>query len=99
MIDQLYFTNRACANAIWATNRSRNSGTGSRSSPDLPVPLPRNIKQRTSDVDPPVRKAPWAESPVVADELSPSETSAVVSVEVRCPAGANDVLLRSAGID
>ena len=37
------------------------------SSPDLPVPLPRNAKQRTSDV--------------AADELSLSDTSAVVSAE------------------
>ena len=78
MIDLLYFTNRACADAIWEAKRSRNSGTGSRSLPDLPVPLPQNVMQRTSDVDPPVRKA---ESPVVADELSPSDTSAVVSAE------------------
>ena len=99
MIDQLYFTKRSCADAILAAKRSRNSGTGSRSSPDLPVPLPRNVKQRTSDVEPPVRKAPWAESSVVADELPPSETSAVVSMEVRCPAGASDVWLRSAGVD
>ena len=54
----LYFTNRACADAYWATKRSRNSGTGFRSSPDQPVPLPRNVKQCTSDDDPPVRKAP-----------------------------------------
>ena len=44
------------------------------SSPDLPVPLPRNAKQRTSDV--------------AADELSPSDTSAVVSAgRAWCPTG------------
>ena len=47
MIDLLYFTNRACTDAHWEAKRSRNSGTGSRSSPDQPVPLPRNVKQRS----------------------------------------------------
>ena len=50
MIDLLYFTNRACADAIWVAKPSRNSGTGSRSSPDLPVLLPRNVKQRTVQI-------------------------------------------------
>ena len=56
VIDLLYFTNLACAD--WAAKRSQNSGPESRSSPDQPVPLPRNAKQRTSDDDPPVRRVP-----------------------------------------
>ena len=28
MIDLLYFTNRACADAIWAAKRNQNSGIG-----------------------------------------------------------------------
>ena len=59
-------TNRACTDAHWAAKHSRNSGTGSRLSPYQPVPLPQNVKQRTSDDDPPVRKATQAESPVVS---------------------------------
>ena len=33
MIDLLYFTNRACADAHWVAKRSRNSWTGSHLSP------------------------------------------------------------------
>ena len=77
----LYFTNRACADAHWAAKRSRNSKTGSRSSPDQPVLLPRNVKQRTSDDEPPVCKAPRAESPVLSDASSQAGTSSVVSAE------------------
>ena len=44
-----------------------------------PVPLPRNVKQRMSDDEPLVRKAPQAESPVVSDASSQAGTSAVVS--------------------
>ena len=81
MVDLLYFTNRACADAHWAAKRNRNSGTRSHSSPDQPVPLPQNVKQRTSEDEPPVRKAPRAESPVVSDASSQDGTLAVVSSE------------------
>ena len=81
MIDLLYFTNRASADTDWAAKRNQDSGTGSRLSPDQPVPLPQNSKQRTSDGDPPVHKAPRAEFPVVPDDSSPASTSAVVSAD------------------
>ena len=64
---------------IGRPKRSRNSGTGSRSSSGQPVPLPRNVKQHMSDDEPPVRKAPRAESPVVSDMSSQAGTSADIS--------------------
>ena len=79
VIKLLYFTNRACA-AQWAAKCSRNSGTGSRSSPARPAPLPRDTTQGTLDDDPPVRKAPQAVSLVVPDK-SLAGTSAVVSAD------------------
>ena len=81
MIDLLYFTNRVCADAHWAAKRSRNSGTGSHSSPDQLAPLPPNTTQRTSDEDPLVRKAPRAVSPVMPDKSALAGTSAVVSTD------------------
>ena len=76
MVDLLYFTTRACVDAHWAAKHSRSSGPG---------PACRQINQfcclrmssnihRTT-----VRKAPQDESPVVADESSPTDISAVIS--------------------
>ena len=80
MMDLLYFTNRACADAHWVAKRSWNLGTGSCSSPYHPVPLPQIAKQHMSDDDPPVCKDPRAESPVVS-ESSPAGTLAVFSTD------------------
>ena len=44
MSDLRYFTIRACADSKWAAKRNRTSGTGSPTSTDSPVPLPRSIR-------------------------------------------------------
>ena len=95
MIYLLYFTSRACADARWVAKRSRNSATGSASSPDELAPLPISTTHRTPDDNPLVWKAPRAVSSATRDQSSPVGTSAVVSVErysvppvpMVCPAG------------
>ena len=67
----LYFTIRACADAKWAAKRNQTSGTGSPTSSDSPVPLPRSIRHRRSDDESPGCKA------VSAQEA----TSTVVSAD------------------
>ena len=59
MIDFRYFTTRACADAKWVAKRIRTSGTGSPTSPDSPVPLPRGFTRGRSDDESPACKAPW----------------------------------------
>ena len=60
MNDIGYFTIRARVDAKWAAKRTRTSGTGSPTSSDSPVPLPRSIRHRRSDDESPAYKAPRA---------------------------------------
>ena len=84
MIDLRYFTARASANAKWAAKRDRTPGTGSPTSSDSPVPLPRSIRQRRSDDESPACKAPRVVSPVMTGGLAQAATSTIVSVEKNC---------------
>ena len=81
MIDHRYYTNRTCADAKWAAKRNRTSGTGSPTSSDSPVPLPRSIRHCMSDDESPACKAPRAVSPVMSAQAA---TLTVVSAEKYC---------------
>ena len=71
MIELLYFTNRACAEARWTVKHSRDSGAGSGLSPDRPH---SDTMHRTPDDDSPARKAAPAVTSATQDELLPVST-------------------------
>ena len=80
MIELLYFTNRACAEARCAAKHSRNLGAGYGSSPDHPARSPCGTMHRTRVDDPPARKAARAVTSAMQDVSSPVGTSTAVSV-------------------
>ena len=80
MIEQLYFTNRACSEARWSAICSRYSGAGSGSSPDRQAPSPSGNMHRMPDDGPPARKAARAVTSAAQDKLSPVGSTAAVSV-------------------
>ena len=77
MIDLRYFTTRACADAKWVAKRIRTSGTGSPTSPDSPVTLPRGSTRGRLDDESPACKAPRAMSPVMSGESAQAATSTI----------------------
>ena len=75
MSDLRYFTIWACSDSKWAAKRNRTSVTGSPTSTDSPVPLPRSIRHRRSDDE------SRAVSPVMPGVSAQEATSTVVSAE------------------
>ena len=84
MIDILYFTIRACADAKWVAKRNQTSGTVSPTSSDSPVPLPSSVRHHMSDDESLACKAPRAVSPVMTGVSAQEATSTVVSAKKYC---------------
>ena len=84
IIDLRYFTTRPCADTKRVAKRIRTSGTGSPTSPDSPITLPRGFTRGRSDDESPACKAPRAMSPVMLGESAQAATSTIVSVKKYC---------------